>query len=104
MKEPDDMDQGHHEGGSWLNLFWGIIFTGLAFMELARGLYVIAGIPVWAICLFSIGIANFLKFPKIALAVAGDEKRLPAVRKTANILNIAGLVVLVISIAVAYFG
>ena len=98
------MTEEHTGGGSGLNLFWGIIFTALAFVELYRGMYVIAGIPVWAICLFSIGIANFLKFPRIALAVAGGEERLPLIRRIANILNIAGLAVLVISIAVAYLG
>jgi hypothetical protein len=87
-----------------MNLFWGIIFTALAFVELYRGMYIIAGVPVWAICLFSIGIANFLKFPKIALAVAGGEERLPLIRRIANILNVSALVVLVVSIAVAYLG
>jgi hypothetical protein len=87
-----------------MNLFWGIIFTALAFVELYRGMYIIAGVPVWAICLFSIGIANFLKFPRIALAVAGGEERLPLIRRIANILNVSALVVLVISIAVAYLG
>jgi hypothetical protein len=87
-----------------MNLFWGIIFTALAFVELYRGMYIIAGVPVWAICLFSIGIANFLKFPRIALAVAGGEERLPLIRRIANILNVSALVVLVVSIAVAYLG
>ncbi len=87
-----------------MNLFWGIIFTALAFMELYRGMYIIAGVPVWAICLFSIGIANFLKFPRIALAVAGGEERLPLIRRIANILNVSALAVLVVSIAVAYLG
>jgi hypothetical protein len=104
MEHQNGTEREHTGGGSGLNLFWGIIFTALAFMELRRGMYVVAGIPVWAICLFAIGIANFLKFPKISLAVAGDEKRLPAVRKIANILNIAGLAVLLISIAVVYLG
>ena len=98
------MTEEHTGGGSGLNLFWGIIFTSLAFVELYRGMYVIAGVPVWAICLFSIGIANFLKFPRISLAVAGGEERLPLIRRIANILNIAGLAVLVLSIAVAYLG
>ena len=98
------MTEEHTGGGSGLNLFWGIIFTALAFVELYRGMYVIAGVPVWAICLFSIGIANFLKFPRISLAVAGGEERLPLIRRIANILNIAGLSVLVLSIAVAYLG
>ncbi len=87
-----------------MNLFWGIIFTALAFVELYRGMYIIAGVPVWAICLFSIGIANFLKFPRIALAVAGGEERLPLIRRIANILNVSALAVLVVSIAVAYLG
>ena len=87
-----------------MNLFWGIIFTALAFVELYRGMYIIAGVPVWAICLFSIGIANFLKFPRIALAVAGGEERLPLIRRIANILNVSALIVLVVSIAVAYLG
>jgi len=87
-----------------MNLFWGIIFTALAFVELYRGMYIIAGVPVWAICLFSIGIANFLKFPRIALAVAGGEERLPLISRIANILNVSALVVLVVSIAVAYLG
>lgn len=104
MKEPDSMEQEHSGGGSGLNLFWGIIFTALAFVELNRGMYVIAGVPVWSICLFAIGIANFLKFPRITLAVAGSEDRLPLVKRIANILNIAGLAVLVVSIAVAYLG
>ena len=98
------MTEEHTGGGSGLNLFWGIIFTALAFVELYRGMYVIAGVPVWAICLFSIGIANFLKFPRITLAVAGGEERLSLIRRIANILNIAGLSVLVLSIAVAYLG
>ncbi|MCK4549346.1 MAG: hypothetical protein KAU49_04225 [Candidatus Krumholzibacteria bacterium] len=98
------MDQERSGGGSGLNLFWGGIFTALAFVELNRGMYVIAGVPVWAICLFIIGIANFLKFPKITLAVAGSKDRLPLVERIANILNIAGLAVLVVSIAVAYLG
>jgi hypothetical protein len=71
-------------------------------MELSHGMYVVAGVPVWAICLFAIGIANFLKFPKITLAVAGNETRLILVQRIANILNIAGLAVLVVSIAIAY--
>ncbi len=104
MEERDNMEQEHVSGGSGMNLFWGIIFTALAFVELSRGMYVIAGVPVWAISLFAIGIANFLKFPKIALAIAGDKDRLPLVRRIANILNIAGLAVLVVSIAVAYLG
>ena len=92
-----------HTGGG-LNLFWGIVFTGLAFVELHRGMYVISGVPVWALCLFAIGIANFLKFPRITLAVAGGEERLPLIRRIANILNITGLAILVISIAIAYLG
>ena len=103
MEENSSMDQ-EGSGGSGLNLFWGIIFTALAFMELSRGMYIIAGVPVWAICLFAIGIANFLKFPKIALGVAGNDERLPLVRRIANILNIAGLAVLIVSIAIAYLG
>jgi hypothetical protein len=103
MEEHDGMDQ-EESGGSGLNLFWGIIFTALAFVELSRGMYVVAGVPVWAICLFAIGLANFLKFPKITLAVAGNEERLPLVRRIANILNVAGLAILVVSIAVAYLG
>ena len=94
----------HTGGGSGLNLFWGIIFTALAFVELYRGMFVIAGVPVWAICLFAIGIANFLKFPRISLAVAGGEEQLPLIRKIANILNISALAILVVSIAVAYLG
>jgi hypothetical protein len=90
-----------HTGGG-INLFWGIVFTGLAFVELHRGFYVISGIPVWAVCLFAIGIANFLKFPRIAFAIAGGEDRLPVVRRIANILNISGLAILVVSIAVTY--
>ena len=90
--------------GGGLNLFWGIVFTGLAFVELHRGMYVLAGVPVWAICLFAVGIGNFLKFPRIALAVAGGEQRLPLIRRIANILNITGIAVLVVSIAVAYLG
>jgi len=104
MEEQNGMEQENINSGSGINLFWGIIFTIIAFVELRRGMYVIAGIPVWAICLFAIGIANFLKFPKIAFAVAGGEKGLPLVRKIASILNIAGLAVLLISIAVAYLG
>jgi len=104
MENRDDMEQEPFTGGSALNLFWGVIFTVLAFVELSRGMYVIAGVPVWAICLFAIGIANFIKFPKIAVAVAGGEKRLPLVIRIANIINIAGLAALVISIAVAYLG
>jgi hypothetical protein len=102
MEDRDDMGQENYTGGSGLNLFWGIIFTALAFVELSRGMYVVAGVPVWAICLFAIGIANFIKFPKISVAIAGGERRLPLVVRIANILNIAGLAVLVISIAVAY--
>jgi hypothetical protein len=98
------MDQEDMGAGSGMNLFWAIVFTALAFVELYRGMYVIAGVPVWAICLFAIGIANFLKFPRIALAVAGEEARLPLIRKIANILNITGLAILVVSIAVAYLG
>jgi hypothetical protein len=98
------MEQERTGGGSWMNLFWGIIFTALAFMELSRGIYVIAGVPVWAICLFAIGIANFLKFPRITIAIAGGESRLPIVIKIANILNVAGLAVLVITIAAEYLG
>ena len=86
-----------------MNLFWGIVFTGLAFVELFRGYYVVAGVPVWAICLFTIGIANFLKFPKIAIAISGNEKRLLMVNRIANTLNIIGLSVLVVSIAAVYF-
>ncbi len=103
MEENSGMDQ-EHSGGSGMNLFWGIIFTALAFVELSRGMYVIAGVPVWGICLFAIGIANFLKFPKIALAVAGNVERLPLVIRIANILNVTGLAILVVSIAVAYLG
>jgi hypothetical protein len=102
MENRDEMEQEHYTGGSGLNLFWGIIFTALAFVELNRGMYVIAGVPVWAVCLFAIGIANFIKFPKITVAIAGGERRLPLVVRIANILNIAALVVLVISIAIAY--
>ena len=102
MEERDEMEKTHAGSGSGLNLFWGIVFTALAFMELNRGMFIVAGVPVWAICLFAIGIANFLKFPRITLAVAGGEKRLPLVRKIANILNITGLVILIISIAATY--
>ena len=104
MERQNGMEQENVNSGSGINLFWGIVFTAIAFVELSRGMYVIAGIPVWAICLFAIGLANFLKFPKIALAIAGGENRLPLVRKAANILNIAGLAVLLISIATAYLG
>ena len=104
MEEHGGMGQEQSSGGSGLNLFWGIIFTALAFVELNRSMYVIAGVPVWAICLFSIGIANFLKFPRITLAVAGGRDRMPLVRRIANILNITALAVLVISIAVVYLG
>jgi len=104
MEEQDGMEQENVSSGSGINLFWGIIFSTLAFVELSRGMFVVAGVPIWAICLFAIGIANFLKFPKIAFAVAGGENRLPLVIRIANILNIAGLVVLLISIAVAYLG
>ena len=102
MEGQDGMEQESESSGSGINLFWGIIFTALAFIELSRGMFVVAGVPVWAICLFAVGIANFLKFPKIAFAVAGGEKRLLLVRRIANILNIAGLTLLLISIAVAY--
>ena len=85
-----------------MNLFWGIVFTALAFVELFRGYYIISGIPVWAICLFAIGIANFLKFPKITAAVAGNENRMPMIVRIANILNIIGLSILVVSIAAVY--
>ncbi len=98
------MSQEETGQGSGMNFFWGIIFTALAFVELNRGMYIIAGVPVWAICLFAVGLANFLKFPKITIAIAGDETRLHLVRRIANILNIAGLTVLVISIAIAYLG
>jgi hypothetical protein len=104
MEDQNGIEQGSPGGGSGMNLFWGIVFTIIAFVELSRGMYVIAGIPIWAICLFVIGIANFLKFPKIAYAVAGGEKRIPLVRKVANILNITGLAVLLISIAIVYLG
>ncbi len=103
----EDRPEPGHGGtshGSGMNLFWGIIFTALAFVELQRGMYVVAGVPVWALSLFAIGIANFLKFPRISMAVAGDEKRLLLVVRIANILNMAGLAVLVISIAFAYLG
>ena len=85
-----------------MNLFWGIVFTGLAFVELFRGYYVVAGIPVWAICLFAIGIANFLKYPRIASAISGDQKRLLVLNRIANVLNIIGLSILVVSIAAVY--
>lgn len=98
------MEQENVRTGSGMNIFWGIVFTALAFVELRRGMLIVSGIPVWALCLFAIGIANFLKFPKIAAAAAGSEKRLPLVIKIANILNIAGLAVLVISIAAVYLG
>ena len=104
MEERDDAHSEKTTHGSGMNLFWGIVFTALAFIELSRGMYVVAGIPVWAICLFAIGIANFLKYPRITLAVAGGEERLPAVRRIANTLNITGLVILVISIAYVYLG
>jgi hypothetical protein len=100
--ERDEMEHGQTGGGSGLNLFWGIVFTVLAFIELNRGMYIIGGVPVWAVCLFAIGIANFLKFPRITLAVAGGEKNLPVVMKIANILNITALAILVVSIAAAY--
>jgi hypothetical protein len=51
-----------------------------------------------------VGIANFLKYPRIASAVAGREDRVPTVIRIANILNITGLAVLVISIAAVYLG
>ncbi len=104
MEEYNDMEQENVSTGSGINIFWAIVFTALAFVELRRGMLVVSGVPVWALCLFAIGIANFLKFPKIAVVVAGSEKRLPLVRKIANILNIAGLAVLAISIAVVYLG
>ena len=104
MERYNGMEQENVRTGSGINIFWGIVFTALAFVELKRGMFIVSGIPVWALCLFAIGIANFLKFPKIATAVAGSEERLPLVMKIANILNIAGLVVLVISIAIAYLG
>ena len=104
MEKYKGMEQENARTGSGINIFWGIVFTALAFIELKRRMFVVSGVPVWALCLFAIGIANFLKFPKIAAAVAGSEERLPLVRKIANILNIAGLVVLVISIAVVYLG
>ena len=104
MEKQNGIEQENVNSGSGINLFWGIVFTAIAFVELSRGMYVIAGIPVWAICLFTIGIANFLKFPKIALAIAGSENRLSLVSKVANVLNIAGLAVLLISIATAYLG
>ena len=104
MEEQNGMEQEGVSSGSGINIFWGIVFTALAFVELKRSMFVVSGVPVWALCLFAVGIANFLKFPKIAAAVAGSEERRPLVRKIANILNIAGLVVLVISIAIAYLG
>ncbi len=104
MEQYNGMEQENVRTGSGINLFWGIVFTALAFVELRRGMLVVSGVPVWAICLFAIGVANFLKFPKIAAAIAGSEQRLPLVRKIANILNIAGLAVLVVSIAFAYLG
>ena len=85
-----------------MNLFWGIVFTALAFVELSRGMFVVGGVPVWAVCLFIIGIANFLRYPRIGLAVAGGEKRLHLVMKAARIMNFVGLATLVILIAFAY--
>ncbi len=88
--------------GSGSNLFWGVVFTALAFVELRRGMYLVAGVPLWSVCLFAIGIANLLKFPRIALALAGNERSLRFVIRFANVLNIAGLAVLIVSIAVVY--
>jgi hypothetical protein len=104
LKEREEIQAEKTVHGSGMNLFWGIIFTALAFVELNRGMYVVGGVPVWAVCLFAIGIANFLKYPRIAIAIAGGEKRLPAVNRIANILNIIGLAILVVSIAFVYLG
>jgi hypothetical protein len=104
MEEYRQSGEEQPRGGSGVNIFWGVIFSALAFVELRRGMLVVSGVPVWALCLFAIGIANFLKYPRIALAVAGDENRLPLIRKVSIFLNISGIAILVVSIAIVYLG
>jgi hypothetical protein len=90
--------------GTGSNIFWGAVFTVLAFVELRRGMLIVSGIPVWALCLFAIGIGNFLKVRRIAAAAAGSSGRVHVVRNVANILIISGLAVLVLTIFVVYLG
>jgi hypothetical protein len=97
------MEENKPAGGG-LNIFWGTVFTLIALIEFYQKMLVIGGVPVWGLALLIVGLANYLKAPRLAAALARTEKGRKNLAMLANILNIAGLAFLVISIAVVYLG
>ena len=102
-KHMEEKETSQGPGGG-IHIFWGSVFAIIGAAELFQRLYVLSGIPVWAVCFFAVSAANFLKVPRVALLVARSERNLPAVSRAATVLNWTGIGVILVTIAFVYLG
>jgi len=80
-------------------LVWGFAFTALGIIELIKKYEIIYGIPLWALCFFSIAFNNFISSAWIRSKLGIEN---PAVQNIASIINIIAIVVLILSVIVEF--
>ena len=80
-------------------LLWGTAFTALGVIELVKQYEIVYGIPIWALCFFSIAAHNFLGSEWLRLKLGIDN---PVILKIASIANVAAISILIISVFVEF--
>ncbi len=89
-----------HPGNGYL--FWGTVFSLLGILAFFKKMMVVSGLPVWAICFLTAGVANFLKAPRIHTLLGISDKKVPLLAKIGTFLDFASLSILIISFAIAF--
>ena len=93
-------DQPAKKGGGYF--FWGVVFCLLGVMAMFRKMLIIAGIPLWATSFLLLGLSNFLKAPRILALIDPAGRKTESICRTATIINIFAIVLLVFSLIKAF--
>lgn len=84
------------------HLLWGVAFSALGVIELMRKVMIVRGIPLWTISFFLVGIGHFLKVPALWRILGITDDRSGRLSRIANILIAAGVLILVVSLAILF--
>ncbi|MBN1163236.1 MAG: hypothetical protein JXB45_01530 [Candidatus Krumholzibacteriota bacterium] len=98
----NDQAENNDKGG-YGYLIWGTIFSFFGIMELHRRLMVVAGIPLWALALLTIGLSNLLKAPPVLNLLRVPEDWKSSLSRITSLILAAGLFCLVTSILIVVF-
>ena len=100
MNTENEQDQPTKKGGGYF--FWGVVFCLLGIMAMFRKMLIIAGIPLWTTSFLLLGLSNFLKTPRILALIDPAGRNTESIRRTATIINIFAITLLVFSLIKAF--